>query len=94
MNAPKKIWFDIDECSAGPVQFAEDEILYIRADLAEPKAPFVRLTEEEVTEILTSAYDMYAAICWVENRLVEKNSINRSDPDSVDLQSRCRGDKL
>lgn len=55
---------------------------------------FVRLTEEEVTEILTSAYDMYEAICAVENRLVEKNSINRSDPDSIDLQSRCRGDKL
>lgn len=33
MNAPKKIWFDIDECSAGPVQFADDEILYIREDV-------------------------------------------------------------
>lgn len=33
MNAPKKIWFDIDDCSAGPVQFADDEILYIREDV-------------------------------------------------------------
>ena len=55
---------------------------------------FVRLSEEEVTEILTSAYDMYSAICAVENMLVRKNIINKSDPDSVDLQSRCRGDKL
>lgn len=35
MNAPKKIWFDIEECSAGPVQFADDEIPYIRADLVD-----------------------------------------------------------
>ena len=38
-----------------------------------PRPEFVRLSEEEVTEILTSAYDMYAAICAVENRLAEKN---------------------
>ena len=61
--------------------------------MSEPKQ-FVRLSEEEVTEILTSAYDMYSTICAVENRLVEKNRINKSDPDSIDLQSRCRGDKL
>ena len=66
----------------------------IRAYLAVPRPEFVRLSEDEVTEILTSAYDIYEAICAVENRLVKKNSINRSDPDSIDLQSRCRGDKL
>ena len=38
-----------------------------------PRPDFVRLSEEEVTEILTSAYDMYETICAVENRLVEKN---------------------
>ena len=38
-----------------------------------PRPDFVRLSEEEVTEVLTSAYDMYAAICAVENRLAEKN---------------------
>jgi len=106
-----------------------------------PRPEFVRLSEEEVTEILTSAYDMYSTICAVENRLAEKNhppkpeparkpmmeeeikaeikrrgydlydgavflygirfaekhhqiGINKSDPDSIDLQSRCRGDKL
>lgn len=32
-EAPKKLWFDIDDCSAGPVQFSDDEILYIRADI-------------------------------------------------------------
>jgi hypothetical protein len=60
----------------------------------EKELQFVRLSEEEVTEILTSAYDMYSTICAVENRLAEKNRINPSDPDSIDLQSRCRGDKL
>ena len=38
-----------------------------------PRQDFVRLTEEEVTEVLTSAYDIYDAICATENRLVEKN---------------------
>lgn len=35
MNAPKKLWFDIDDCSAGPVQFSDDEIPYIRADIVD-----------------------------------------------------------
>ena len=35
MNAPKKIWFGIDDGSAGPVQFSDDEIPYIRADLVD-----------------------------------------------------------
>ena len=105
--------------------------------MSEPKQ-FVRLSEEEVTEILTSAYDMYSTICAVENRLAEKNhppqpsptrkpmteeemrkgsgewahlhnifeegirfaekhhgiGANPSDPDSINLQSQCRGDKL
>lgn len=39
----------------------------------EPEAPFVRLTEEEVTEILTLAHTPYEAVCATENRLVEKN---------------------
>jgi hypothetical protein len=98
----------------------------------ERELQFVRLSEEEVTEILTSSYDMYSTICAVENRLADKNRINKSDPrslleivimevdsykhwnisdflydeisnfleqsksdpDSIDLQSRCRGDKL
>lgn len=34
-EAPKKIWFGIDDGSAGPVQFSDDEIPYIRADLVE-----------------------------------------------------------
>lgn len=38
MNAPKKIWFDIEECSAGPVKFNDDEIPYIRADIVDALA--------------------------------------------------------
>jgi hypothetical protein len=62
--------------------------------IREKELQFVRLSEKEVTEILTSAYDIYSTICAVENRLAEKNRINLSDPDSIDLQSQCRGDKL
>ena len=39
-----------------------------------PRKPFVRLSEEEVSQILSSAHTPYEAICAVENRLVEKNS--------------------
>jgi hypothetical protein len=35
MNAPKKIWYDDQECSAGPVQFNSDEMKYVRADLVD-----------------------------------------------------------
>ena len=41
---------------------------------------FVRLREEEVTEILTSTYDMYSTICAVENRLAEKNHPPQPSP--------------
>ena len=34
-ESPKKIWFDIEECSAGPVKFNDDEIPYIRADIVD-----------------------------------------------------------
>jgi hypothetical protein len=45
-----------------------------------PRPEFVRLSEEEVTKILTSAYDMYSTICAVENRLAEKNHPPRPEP--------------
>lgn len=38
-----------------------------------PRPEFVRLSEEEVSEILSSAYTPYELLCAVENRLVEKN---------------------
>ena len=66
----------------------------IRAYLAGPRPDFVRLSEEEVNEILSLAHTPYEAICATENMLVRKNTINKSDPDSIDLQSKCRGDKL
>lgn len=59
-----------------------------------PRPDFVRLSEEEVNEILSLAHTPYEAICATENMLVRKNTINKSDPDSIDLQSKCRGDKL
>lgn len=74
----------------------DEEILRdeIRAYLAGPRPDFVRLSEEEVNEILSLAHTPYEAICATENMLVRKNTINKSDPDSIDLQSKCRGDKL
>ena len=47
----------------------------------EKELHFVRLSEEEVTEILTSAYDMYLTICAVENRLAEKNPPPRPETE-------------
>lgn len=35
MNAPKILWYDDQECAAGPVKFNSDEIKYVRADIAE-----------------------------------------------------------
>ena len=45
----------------------------IRVYLAEPKVPFVRLTEEEVNSLTYAPLEPYELICAVENRLVEKN---------------------
>jgi hypothetical protein len=33
MEAPKILWYDDQECAAGPVQFNSDEVKYVRADL-------------------------------------------------------------
>jgi len=46
----------------------------IRAYLAEPRPEFVRLSEEEVSEILSLAHTPYEAICAAENRLARKNA--------------------
>jgi len=35
MTAPKILWYDDQECAAGPVQFNTDEVKYIRADLVD-----------------------------------------------------------
>jgi hypothetical protein len=34
-EAPKILWYDDQECAAGPVQFNSDEVKYIRADLVD-----------------------------------------------------------
>jgi hypothetical protein len=34
-EAPKILWYDDQECSAGPVQFNSDEVKYVRADLVD-----------------------------------------------------------
>ena len=50
MSAPKKIWFDREECSAGPVKFNDDEVPYIRADIV-----------DELVEALVDATDAMTA---------------------------------
>ena len=35
MEAPKILWYDDQECAAGPVQFNSDEVKYVRADLVD-----------------------------------------------------------
>lgn len=34
-EAPKILWYDDQECAAGPVQFNTDEVKYVRADLVD-----------------------------------------------------------
>jgi hypothetical protein len=34
-EAPKILWYDDQECAAGPVQFNSDEAKYVRADLVD-----------------------------------------------------------
>ncbi len=51
-EGPKKIWFDIEECSAGPVKFADDEIPYIRADIV-----------DELVEALEGLIESTAPVC-------------------------------
>ena len=35
MKAPKVLWYDDQECAAGPVKFNSDETKYVRADIVE-----------------------------------------------------------
>ena len=35
MKAPKILWYDDQECAAGPVKFNSDETKYVRADIVE-----------------------------------------------------------
>lgn len=35
MSAPKILWYDDQECAAGPVKFNSDETKYVRADIVE-----------------------------------------------------------
>ena len=35
MKAPKVLWYDDQECAAGPVKFNSDEIKYVRADIVD-----------------------------------------------------------
>jgi hypothetical protein len=46
-EAPKILWYDDQECSAGPVQFNTDEVKYIRADLVNGLVEAL----EEMTEL-------------------------------------------
>jgi hypothetical protein len=34
-EAPKILWYDDQDCSAGPVQFGDGEVKYVRADLVD-----------------------------------------------------------
>jgi len=61
-----------------------------------PRPEFVRLSEEEIASWFGAAIEgsLIEFARAIEDALKEKNTINKSDPDSIDLQSRCRGDKL
>jgi len=56
------------------------------------------MTHEEIIQGVTvDTSDDFHAGYWAGIRFAEKHhqiGINKSDPDSIDLQSQCRGDKL
>lgn len=54
-------------------ELSEKSIFETRILHPAPRKPFVRLSEEEVSEILSSAHTPYEAICAAENRLERKN---------------------
>lgn len=63
----------IDDLSGPNLRSVDSAIKDISEYLAEPKVPFVRLTEEEVNSLTYAPLEPYELICAVENRLVEKN---------------------
>jgi hypothetical protein len=50
-DAPKILWYDDQDCSAGPVQFGDGEVKYVRADLVDVTGPSRKpMTNEEIYE--------------------------------------------
>lgn len=71
--------------------------LYLHPPQPEPaRKPITR--EEIIQGVTVDTSDDFHAGYWAGIRYAEKHhfgmGVNPSDPDSIDLQSRCRGDKL
>jgi CCR4-NOT transcriptional regulation complex NOT5 subunit len=45
-DAPKILWYNDQDCSAGPVQFGDGEVKYVRADLIDGVANAVETARE------------------------------------------------
>ena len=81
-------------CRVEPKQRDDFVPLYTRPEPA--RKP---MTHEEIIQGVTvDTSDDFHAGYWAGIRFAEKHhfgiGVNPSDPDSIDLQSRCRGDKL
>jgi hypothetical protein len=72
-EAPKILWYDDQDCSAGPVQFGDDEIKYVRADLVEG---LVEALEEAVAG-MGGSYAIWSITAKAALKALESAEIGR-----------------
>jgi hypothetical protein len=58
-EAPKILWYDDQDCSAGPVQFGDSEVKYVRADLVEGLVIALNLTMPTLERLMFEAKGSY-----------------------------------
>jgi len=64
MNAPKILWYDDEECSAGPTKFHPHEVEYVRADLVEGLVEALSQITEVYTAMRENLSKMYPKDGW------------------------------
>ena len=65
-EAPKILWYDDQECAAGPVQFSSYEVKYIRADLVDKLVEALEHYCNVLEKINMTAYRGRAALKALE----------------------------
>jgi hypothetical protein len=58
-DSPKIIWYDDQECSAGPVKFGDSEVKYVRADLVDGLVKALNLTMPTLERLMFEAKGSY-----------------------------------
>ena len=93
-EAPKKIWVIRDRYVVDPEKACERIVPYIRADLVDGLIVALEMCVKHLDADgnLWSKEEQAMALAALKS--LEDQNTTKSDPDSIDLQSRCRGDKL